>query len=88
MERCFETRKRELLEDCQVSPEVVGGMIERLGVFAEPFVDCFVRSEQVEHAKVYFQGLLSDLDRKNSEAIAYRHDEDRMGLPLFIGRSP
>ncbi len=88
MDRRFEARKKELLEDCQVRPELFKGAMDRLEIFAQPFVDCFVRSEQVAHAKRYFQGLLSDLKRKNSESIAYRYDEDRMGLQLFVGKSP
>jgi len=88
MDRRFETRKQELLDDCQVSPKVFNGMLTRLEKFTEPFLERLHRVEQKEHAQTYFQGLLSDLDNKNSEAIAYRHDQDRMGLQLFIGSSP
>lgn len=84
MDRRFEARKRELLEDCQVSPEVFNGMLNRLEEFAEPYVECLVRTEQKEHARTYFQGLLSDLQRKNAEAIAYRHDQERIGLQMFV----
>ena len=31
--------------------------------------------------------LLSDLKRKNTESIAYRHDQDRKDLQHFIGQS-
>ena len=88
MDRRFEARKRELLEDCEVSPEVFNGMLNRLEGFAEPYVQCLVRTEQKEHARTYFQGLLSDLQRKNAEAIAYRHDQERIGLQMFLGASP
>jgi SRSO17 transposase len=88
MDRRFEARKQELLDDCQVSPEVFSGMTNRLEKFAEPFVERLVRIEQKQHARTYVRGLLSDLDQKNSEAIAYRHDQERMGLQLFIGTSP
>jgi SRSO17 transposase len=88
MDRRFETRKRELLEDCQVSPEVFNGMLNRLEKFAEPFIECLDRVKQKEHAKTYFQGLLSDLQKQIAEAIAYRHDQERVGLQLFIGSSP
>ena len=33
-------------------------------------------------------GLLSDLDRKNGEGIAYLHDQERQGLQKFIGQNP
>jgi SRSO17 transposase len=88
MERRFELRKEELLADCQVSAEAVAGMIGRLERFAEPFCACLRRPEQREHAQTYVQGLLSDVDRKNAEAIAYRHDQDRQGLQTFVGTAP
>jgi SRSO17 transposase len=63
-------------------------MTERLVRFAGPFVERFCRPEQREHAQRYLQGLLSDLQQKNAERIAYRYDEDRLGLQNFIGISP
>ena len=44
----------------------------RLERFMEPFVDRLVRQEQMDHALTMVQGLLSDLDEKNTESIAYR----------------
>ena len=88
MDRRFEARKRELLADCEVSPEIFNGMVKRLEEFVEPYVARLWRVEQEEHASTYVQGLLSDLKRKNAESIAYRHDQDRIGLQLFIGASP
>lgn len=88
MDRRFEARKRELLEDCQVSLEVFNGMLNRLEKFAEPYLQCLVRTGQKEHAKANYQGLLSDLQRKNAEAIAYRHDQERIGLQMFLDASP
>jgi SRSO17 transposase len=52
-----------------------------------PFVDNLVRKEQVEHAQTFVQGLLSDLDAKNTESIAYRFGQERMPLQWFIGVS-
>jgi SRSO17 transposase len=88
MERRFELRKGELLADCQVHPAVFAGMMERLDQFAEPFVARLRRPEQRAHTRRYLQGLLSDVERKNAEAIAYRHDEDRQGLQTFVGTAP
>src|SRR3990170_1929836 len=88
MERRFELRKAELLADCRVHPAVFAGMMERLDRFAEPFAARLRRPEQREHARTYLRGLLSDMERKNAEAIAYRHDEDRQGLQTFMGMAP
>jgi SRSO17 transposase len=87
MDRRFEARKQELLDECEVSPEVFGGIQERLSKFAEPFVQCLAREEQREHTRLYCSGLLSDLARKNTESIAYRHDQERKNLQNFIGQS-
>ena len=32
-------------------------------------------------------GFVSDLDRKDTESIAYRHDQDRRDLQHFVGES-
>lgn len=87
MDRRFEERKRELLGECEVPPAVFEGIQERLAAFAKPFVECLARDEQRVHARLYCSGLLSDLRRKNTESIAYRHDQDRKNLQNFIGQS-
>lgn len=88
MERRFEVRKDELLAGCEVPPEMFHGMLSRLRKFVEPFLESLFRSEGREHANTYVAGLLSNLKRKNAEAIAYRHDEQRMGVQTFVGQSP
>ncbi len=88
MDRRFEIRKREILKEAEVKPQVSKGMLNRLGKFAEPFVASLGRSERREHAQVYIAGLLSDLERKNVESIAYRHDQERVNLQRFIGLAP
>lgn len=88
MDRRFEVRKAEMLADCEVRPAVFQGITTRLEEFAVPFVACLHRPEQREHAHTYLGGLLSDVERKNAEAIAYRYDEERQGLQTFIGTAP
>ena len=88
MERRFEVRREELLADCQVPPEVFSGIMGRLERFAQPYIACLRRPEQRAHAQTYVQGLLSDLKRKNAEAIAYRHDEDRQGSATWREKRP
>ncbi|MFZ1946005.1 MAG: IS701 family transposase [bacterium] len=88
MERRFESRREEVMAECHVPPAVFNGMVERLVTFAAPFVERLFRPEQREHTQTFLQGLLSDLQRKNAEAIAYHHDEDRRGLQTFLGTAP
>jgi SRSO17 transposase len=84
----FEDRKEELLNECELTPQVFQRVMARLERFMKPFVDCLVRREQVEHACTFVRGLLSDLKHKNAESIAYRFDQERMPLQWFIGMSP
>jgi len=88
MERRFEVRKEELLSGCEVPQRMFYGMLSRLRKFVEPFLGSLFRSEGREHAQTYVAGLLSNLKRKNAEAIAYRHDEQRVGVQTFVGQSP
>ena len=88
MERRFEIQKHRILQEAEIKPQVFNGMLKRLEQFAQPFIDSLKRREQKEHAHTYIAGLLSDLKRKNTESIAYRHDLDRQGLQRFVGSVP
>jgi SRSO17 transposase len=87
MERRYEIRKREILQDTEIKPQVTDGMLKRLEQFAEPFVAAFVRRDSKANIQMYLGGLLSDAERKNVESIAYRYDRQRGGLQYFIGQS-
>jgi SRSO17 transposase len=87
MDERYGKRKEELLAECQVPPEVFADLLEQLRPFAQPFIACLVRSEQAEHAHTYLGGLLSGLERKNCECIAYLFDQERGPLQHFLGRS-
>jgi SRSO17 transposase len=88
MEPRFQQRKEQLLADCQVPPTAFRGAIHRLESFAQPFVAALPSPESRQHTRTYLSGLLSDLEHKNAEAIAYRHDLDRQTLQNFLGTSP
>lgn len=88
MDAVFQRRKRELMAECVVAPQVFQRVIPRLERFVQPFAELLTRSEQVTHAMTFIQGLLSDLERKNTESIAYRFGQDRMPLQWFVGMSP
>jgi SRSO17 transposase len=88
MERRFEVRLQELLDDAVLDPRVTRGMLERLERFVEPFVGALRSAEQGRHAWEYMAGLFSDVKRKNAETIAYFHDQDRQAMQKFIGQAP
>jgi SRSO17 transposase len=88
MERRFEVRLEELLEDAVLDSRIPKGMLDRLERFVEPFAVRLTSSEQREHVREYVAGLCSEVKRKNSETIAYLHDQERHAIQKFIGQSP
>jgi SRSO17 transposase len=88
MERRFAARRDQLLADAEVDPRILRGLLPRLERFLDPFVTRLQRSEQDQHARRYVAGLVSDLEYKNVESIAYLHDQPREPLQQFIGQSP
>src|SRR3954453_19470299 len=88
MQRRYQTRLDQLLDDAEVRPGLLRGLLERLETFLEPFVRslccCFQRTNP-HHS---LSGLLSDLSSKDAESIAYLHGRERQGLQKFIGQAP
>jgi len=60
--------------------------LPRLEYFVEPFAALLATTEQGTHLREYVAGLVSDVQRKNVESIAYHHDQDRQALQKFIGQ--
>ena len=85
MEARYAFRKTQLLDECQVAPEIFEQVIPRLYTFMKPFVKIFHGQVDSQHAKTYVCGLLSDVERKNIESIAYRFGQSRLPLQAFIG---
>jgi SRSO17 transposase len=88
MERRFAARLKELLDDATVDPAVLRDMLPRLQRFVQPFAALLATPEQQAHVHEYVCGLVSNLERKNVEEIAYYHDQDRQALQKFIGQVP
>jgi SRSO17 transposase len=88
MERRYQARLDELLDDAEVRPGLLRGLLPRLETFLEPFVGSLCCREQRTNARHYVSGLLSDLQSKDAESIAYLHDRERQGLQKFIGQAP
>jgi hypothetical protein len=88
MERRYEVRLEQMLAQAEVSPELMRGLLKRLETFAEPFAKSLAQPEQQRHAAEHMAGLLSKLERKTGEAIAYLHDQERQALQKFVGFVP
>lgn len=87
MEQRFSVRRSQLLADAELVSQVDEGVLERLSTFLDPYLASLGRREQREHTLAYLRGLVSDLERKNVESVAYLHDLDRQGLQHFVGQS-
>jgi SRSO17 transposase len=81
----YTIRKRQLLAECQVAPEIFEQVIPRLYSFMAPFVKIFQGQMAEQHAKTYVSSLLSNVERKNVESVAYHFDQSRLPLQEFIG---
>ena len=88
MERRYQARLDELLDDAEIRPGLLRGLLVRLETFLGPFVESLCCTEQRTNAQHYVSGLLSDLQSKDAESIAYLHDRERQGLQKFIGQAP
>ena len=87
MERRFEARLDEMMGQAEVSPELLKDLLPLLNQFVLPFVESLFEPEQKRHALEYITGLVSGLECKTAEGIAYLHDQERQGIK-FIGFVP
>ena len=62
----------------------IAGLGKELLLFLAVFADCFRRREGRDLLRVYVQGQLSDLRRKNAEAIALEFGEAPRTLQRFL----
>jgi SRSO17 transposase len=88
MDHRFAARLDEMMEQAEVSPELLRDLLPRLNQFVQPFVKNLLSPEQIRHAAEYLRGLVSQLERKTGEGIAYLHDQPRQGIQKFIGHVP
>jgi SRSO17 transposase len=85
MEERFEIRLREMLEQAELTAGALNGLVEQLEQFVRPYGET-LSGHQQRRALEYVSGLLSKLEKKTGEAIAYLHDQDRQPLQIFIGQ--
>ena len=86
MDRRFDDRLREMLAQAEVAPELIDGFLSRLETFVQPYSASLGEPEQRRHTVEYLTGLLSKLEHKTGEGIAYLLDQDRQGLQKFVGQ--
>lgn len=96
MERRYEIRKREMLQDTEIKPQVTEGMLKRLEQFAQPFVAAFSRRDSRVNVWIYLGGLLSDaapgwhrrlIERKSKRremARFYHYKRHKLLAPLRV----
>lgn len=87
MDARYGARLEALLVESQVDAELLEGVPERLVEFVEPFTRSILQSKQRQRAAEFIGGLISDVERKNAESIAYRHDQERKEMQYFLGES-
>ena len=85
MEARYAFRKPQLLDACQVAPEMFEQVMPRLDTFLKPFVTIFQGQVAAQHAKTSVCGLWSNLERKNIASIAERFGHSRLPLQAFMG---
>jgi hypothetical protein len=86
VERRFQARLEELLDDAEVPLSLLRGALPRLGEFLQPFLNSLIAPQRA-NALDYVEGLLSDLQSKDAESIAYLHDRERQGIQKFLGQA-
>jgi SRSO17 transposase len=82
----YEERFREMMAQAEVSPESMRGLLDRLETFVQPFCASLGPGER-RRAAEYLTGLLSHLEHKTAEGIAYLLDQDRQPMQRFIGQA-
>jgi SRSO17 transposase len=88
MEERFAVRYEEMMAEAEVKPEALEGILQRLNQFVQPFAASLKHPAQRGHLEEYVTGLVSNVERKNIETIAYLYEQDRQPLQKFIGQKP
>ena len=92
MEPRFAARREQLLADAEVDPRIRAASCLAWSEAPRPVRRiAAARREQGQHARTYVAGLLSQLESKNVESIAYLHDQEHAATtavlrPVALGR--
>jgi hypothetical protein len=67
VDRRFPSRRNEMLDQAEVTPDVLSDLLPRLERFIVPFVETLSGTGQRRHAGESIIGLLSQLEHKTGE---------------------
>ena len=84
--RSEEARYQAMMAQAQVPKASLGELLLRLEDFVLPFADLLPNACRGRIAQ-YLTGLLSTLEHKTAEGIAYLFDQDRLPMQRFLGQS-
>ena len=84
----YEERFQEMMAQAEVAPDAMRGLLDRLETFVHPFCASLASGQQRHRAAEYLTGLLSKLEHKTGEGIAYLHDQDRQRIQSSSARFP
>jgi SRSO17 transposase len=87
MDRRFEWRFDEMMEQAEVPSELLKDLLPRVRRFLQPFLQSLSGPSLVQRATEYTTGLMSGLEHKTGEGIAYLYDQDRQRMQKFIGQT-
>ncbi len=74
--------------ECNLAEADIEVLAKELKEYVAEFEEAFKRPESLTWTGHYLKGLLSDLDRKNIEAIALSMGLNARSMQSFIGKSP
>lgn len=74
--------------ECNLTSYDIEEMVDELAAYHEQFGEAFGRVEQMRLSRIYLNGLLGDLPRKNTERIALEQGVGVRTLQHFMGQSP
>jgi hypothetical protein len=85
-----DTRRKldEMLEDAEVPPELLEGMLTRLATFIERFAEALDEPAQRRHALESMTGLLSDLKHKTGASCGPPSPQPGLLHGIKLGACP
>ena len=85
MDRRCATRLDEMMEQSEVSPELLRDLLPRLNQFVQPFLKDLVGPEPSRPAAASLRGWVSKLQGQTGAGMAYLHTQQRQCIQKVLG---